>query len=86
MAEAGWRGVEVLTWHALLAPAGTPAAIVNRLQAEIARGLSAPETKDKLAKIGVEVVASTPAELDQFMRTDMTRWEKVVRAAGIKLD
>jgi tripartite-type tricarboxylate transporter receptor subunit TctC len=86
MEEAGWKGVEVVTWHALLAPAGTPAAIVSRLQAEIARSLSAPDMKDKLAKIGVEVVAGTPAELAAFLRADMARWEKVVRMAGIRLD
>jgi tripartite-type tricarboxylate transporter receptor subunit TctC len=74
MAEAGWKGIEVLTWHALLAPAGTPAAIVDKLQAEIQRGLLAPSSKDKLAGDGVEVVASTPAELEAFMRSDMAKW------------
>lgn len=86
MAEAGWQGIEVLTWHALLAPAGTPPAIVDKLQTEIQRGLSAPATKHKLAQDGIDIVASTSAELEAFMRTDMTRWGEVIRAAGIRAD
>jgi tripartite-type tricarboxylate transporter receptor subunit TctC len=86
MAEAGWRGIEVLTWHALLAPAGTPAAIVERLQAEIQRGLLAPASKDKLAADGVELVAGTPAELDAFMRADMAKWGAVIKTAHIRAD
>ncbi len=86
MAEAGWKGIEVLTWHALLAPAGTPSAIVERLQTEIRRGLLAPASKDKLARDGVEVVASTPAELESFMRADMAKWSAVIKTAGIRAD
>jgi tripartite-type tricarboxylate transporter receptor subunit TctC len=86
MAESGWNGVEVITWHALLAPAGTPAAIVNRLQSVIARGLQVPALKDKLAANGVEIAAGPPAELDAFLRADLARWEKVVRAAQIRPD
>ncbi len=86
MEEAGWKGIEVLTWHGLIAPAGTPAAIVERLQAEIQRGLLAPALKDKLAGDGVEAVASTSAELDAFMRADMAKWGKVIKAAGIRPD
>ena len=86
MADAGWKGIEILTWHALLAPARTPPAIVERLQTEIQRGLLIPAAKDKLAADGVDVVASTPAELEAFMRSDMTKWGAVIKAAGIKPD
>jgi tripartite-type tricarboxylate transporter receptor subunit TctC len=82
--ESGWKGIEVLTWHALLAPAGTPPEIVNRLQAEIRRGLMAQ--KEKLAKDGVDVVAGSPAELDAFMRADMAKWQTVIQTANIRLD
>jgi tripartite-type tricarboxylate transporter receptor subunit TctC len=84
--ESGWRGIEVLTWHALLAPAGTPPEIVGRLQAEIRRGLTAPAQQEKLAKDGVEVVAGTPGELDAFLRADIAKWQKVIQAAHIQLD
>ena len=86
MAEAGWQGIEILSWHGLIAPAGTLPAITERLQTEIQRGLLAPATKDKLAKDGVDVVASTPAELETFMRADMSKWRAVIRTAGIRPD
>lgn len=86
LAEAGWKGIEVLTWHALLAPAGTSPAIVDRLQSEIQRGLLATASRDKLTGDGVEVVASTPAELDAFMRADMARWGAVIKTARIRPD
>ena len=86
MAEAGWKGIEVLTWHALLAPAGTPAAIVERLQTEIQRGLLAPASKEKMAADGVELVAGTPGALDAFIKADMTKWGGVIKTAKIRPD
>jgi tripartite-type tricarboxylate transporter receptor subunit TctC len=84
--EAGWKGIEVMSWHALLAPAGTPVGIVDRLQSEISRGLLAPPFKDKVAKDGIDMVAGTPAELAAFMRDDMAKWKAVIQAARIRLD
>ena len=84
--ESGYKGIVVRTWHALLAPAGTPTAIVQQLQNETRRGLLAPALKEKFARDGVEVVASTPAELDAFMRADLEKWKKVVQTAKIRAD
>jgi tripartite-type tricarboxylate transporter receptor subunit TctC len=86
MAEAGWQGIEIVTWHALLAPARTPPAVVERLQVEIQRGLLAPAAKEKLAADGVEIVAGTPAELETFMRADMAKWGAVIKTVGIRPD
>jgi tripartite-type tricarboxylate transporter receptor subunit TctC len=86
MAEAGWKGVEILTWHALLAPAGTPGVIVERLQTEIQRGLAAPSSKEKLAKDGIEVVASAPVDLEALLHADMAKWAAVIKTAGIRPD
>lgn len=86
LAESGWKGIEILTWHALIAPAGTPASITNRLQSEVSRGLLAPALKDKLARDGIEVAAGSAADLDTFLRTDITRWQQVIQTAKIKLD
>ncbi|MGZ5257773.1 MAG: Bug family tripartite tricarboxylate transporter substrate binding protein [Burkholderiales bacterium] len=84
--ESGYKGILVRTWHALLAPAATPPALVEQLQRELRRGLLAPALKEKLAKDGIEVVASTPAELDAFMRADIVKWTNVVQAAHIRAD
>lgn len=86
MDESGWKGIEVLTWHGLLAPAGTPARLVGQLQAEVRRAMTEPAFKDKLARDGVNVVASAPAELGAFLRSDVAKWRKVVHAANIRLD
>lgn len=84
--ESGYKDIVVLTWHALLAPAGTPTPIVQQLYNETKRGLLAPALREKFAKDGVEFVASTPAELDAFMRADLAKWRKVVQAAKIRAD
>jgi tripartite-type tricarboxylate transporter receptor subunit TctC len=84
--ESGWKGIEVLTWHALLAPAGTPPEIVNRLQSAVQKAFTAPVQKEKFAKDGVEIAASTPADLDAFLRADIAKWQKVIRNANIRLD
>jgi len=84
--ELGFKGMEVLTWHALLAPAGTSKAITDRLQAETRRGLTAPALREKLQRDGVDVVAGTPAELEAFMRADIDKWRKVIQTAKIRLD
>jgi tripartite-type tricarboxylate transporter receptor subunit TctC len=86
MAESGYPGTVVLSWHALLAPAGTPQNIVERLSNEVRRGLLAPELREKLAKDGVDAVASTPAELEAFMRADIAKWKNVVQTARIRVD
>ena len=72
--------------HGLLAPAATSAALADQLQGEVRRTLAAPAMKDKLAKDGIDVVASMPAELDAFMRADIEKWKKVITAAKIRLD
>ncbi|MEQ1776586.1 MAG: tripartite tricarboxylate transporter substrate binding protein [Burkholderiales bacterium] len=84
MDELGYKGLEVLTWHALLAPAGFSKALVERIQSEIRRTLLAPAMKDKLARDGVDAIASTPAELDTFMRGDIEKWRKVIQTAKIR--
>jgi tripartite-type tricarboxylate transporter receptor subunit TctC len=86
MQESGFEAIIVLTWHALLAPAATPQAIVEQLGSETRRGLLAAAQKEKLAKDGIEAVASTPAELDAFMRADMAKWKNVVQTARIRAD
>ena len=84
--ESGWKGIDMRTWHGLLGPAGLSADIVGRLHGAISRGMHAPEFRDKLARDGVDVVANSPAEFDAFIRSEIPRWAKVIRAVGVKLD
>jgi tripartite-type tricarboxylate transporter receptor subunit TctC len=86
MAENGYPDVEVSVWNAFLAPAGTPAAIVQRLNAEIVKAARGPEVKDRLAAEGTEAVAGTPEQLTALLRTDTAKWAKVVRIANIPVE
>ncbi len=86
MQEAGVRNYQGSVWLALLAPAGTPPAIVTKLNTEIGKILNSAETKKSLFDAGVEVAHSGPEALSKLMVEDMERWGKVVKEAGIKID
>jgi tripartite-type tricarboxylate transporter receptor subunit TctC len=86
MQEAGVAGYDATVWLALLAPAGTPANIVNRLNSDIAKIMNTPETKKAMFDAGVEVSLSTPEAMSQLMVSEMDKWGKVVKEAGIKLE
>ena len=83
-AEAGLAGVEVGSGVGLVAPAGTPADIVDKLNREIAKIIATPGFHERMAAIGVDVVGTTPAEYARMIREDYEKWGKVVQAAGIK--
>jgi len=86
VAELGYPQLESLAWIGLLAPAGTPAEIVNRLQGEGAKAMRAPETRELLGKQGFDVVAGTPAEFSAWIRAEQAKWSKVIRASGATAD
>jgi len=86
MQEAGVAGFDATIWLALLAPAGTPASIVNRLNSDVAKIMNTPETQKAMFDAGVEVSLSTPAAMSQLMVSEMEKWGKVVKEAGIKLE
>ena len=86
IAEAGLPGFETGSWQGVLAPAGTPRPIVDKLNAEITRILGTPEMKEQLAAQGTEVRAGTPEAMASFMRTEIARWAKVVKQAGVKVE
>ena len=85
IAEAGMPGFEAVSWYALMAPAGTPDAIVAKLRAGVLRAINAPEAKAALAAQGARPVGNTPAELSAVIAADTARWAKVIRDADIKL-
>jgi tripartite-type tricarboxylate transporter receptor subunit TctC len=77
-------GYELDPWLGLFVPAKVPLETVNRIQAQAARILNAPETKAKLAAQGIEVATSTPSEFARFVREDNARWGRVIRETGIR--
>ena len=86
MAEAGLPGFEAGTWTALLAPAGTSPDIVTRLNRELANIVRAPDVRDRLAAQGFDAVSSTPAEFAAYLRSEIAKWGKVVKATGVRVD
>lgn len=84
--ESGYKGIEIVTWHGLLGPAGMPAALVNRIQSEARKGMLAPELQQKLVSGGIEVVAGAPAEFEAFLRRDVERWKPVIARAKVRVD
>ncbi len=83
MSEQGYAGIETTAWNGVLAPARTPGALIQRLNADIVRILSTPDVRQKFDAQGAEASPSTPAEFGLFIREEIDKWGKVVRAAGL---
>ena len=75
-------GFEAATWYGVLAPAGTPAAIVSRLHSDMAGVLQQPDVKSYVTESGFEVIANKPEEFAAVIARDMQKWGKVIRALG----
>ncbi len=86
ISEAGVAGYAASGWYGLMVPAATPAEIVARLHAESAKVLRMPDVVERLAGQGAEPVGNTPAEFSVFIRTEIDKWGKLVRTAGMKAD
>ncbi|WP_341890129.1 tripartite tricarboxylate transporter substrate binding protein [Variovorax sp. YR752] len=84
--EQGFAGFTGSTWAGMLAPAGTPREIVKRMSEEVARIIKSDETRAKLDAMGTIPAGSTPEEFDAFIASETTKWGKVIRTAGVKLD
>ena len=86
VAESGLPGFEASNWFGLMAPAGTPPEIVNRLNAETTKALAAPEVREKLAALGFEIQSSTPQEFTTLLRSETEKWAKVVKVSGARAE
>jgi tripartite-type tricarboxylate transporter receptor subunit TctC len=84
--ESGFPGFDVNTWDCLVAPAGTPKAVIARIQSETVKVLRMPDTRELIIKMGYEPTGTTPEELAAFLRTETELWAKVIRNANIRLD
>jgi tripartite-type tricarboxylate transporter receptor subunit TctC len=86
IAEAALPGFEVPLWYSILAPAGTPRDVINRLSADIARTLALPDVRERLAAQGFEVSYLNADQMGELIRRDIARWQKSVRDIGLKVD
>ena len=84
VAEAGLPGYAASGWYGLLAPAGTPTAVITRLHAETAKALRLPDVSERLSSQGAEPVGSTPEELTRFIRSEIEKWSGLVKVARMK--
>lgn len=84
IAESGFPGFEATAWYGVLAPAKTPKPIVTRLHAEIVKVLQLPDVKERLGNLGFEIVGSTPEQFAAYIKSEISKWEKVVKTSGAK--
>ena len=84
--ESGLDGMVVNSWTGILAPKGTPRAIVERLQREIAAVLAEPDVRERYAVLGIEPVGNTPDEYTAQIRADLAQWGPIVKRAGIRIE
>jgi len=86
VAESGLPGFEVSVWFGVLAPAGTPRDIVNKLNGAIVKSLQTPDVHERLASQGAEAIGNTPEQFTAQMQRDLVKWAKVVKDSGAKLE
>lgn len=84
--ESGYKGFDARTWFGLLAPAGTPAAVIAKLNAEVNKVLKMPEVREKIRVEGGDTLGGTPAEFASMIKSEHVRWGKVVKESGAKID
>jgi tripartite-type tricarboxylate transporter receptor subunit TctC len=86
IAESGFPGFEATTWHALVAPAGTPKDVIAALHQATAATVNDPAVRKALTDLGVDVVGGTPEELRAYLKSEIPKWAAVVKASGAKVD
>ena len=86
MIESGMKGYELYVWMGMLAPKGTPAAVVDKLHREFVTALRAPAVKTYMDNAAVEPGGSSPAEFGAFFREEKARWAKIIKEIGARVD
>lgn len=84
VAEAGYRGFEVTSWYAIFGPAGMPREVTAKLSGEIHKAVTQTDLRDRLQGLGTTPIGSTPEVLAAHVRSELERWSRVVKTAGIK--
>ncbi len=86
VAESGYPGFDAVAWIGLVAPAGTPQAIVNKLNAEVVKALKMPDIRERFLALGTHPVGNSPEEFGSYMKSEIAKWGKVVKSSGAKVD
>jgi tripartite-type tricarboxylate transporter receptor subunit TctC len=86
VAESGLPGFDVFSWYGTFAPAGTPKAVVERLNSEFSKIVQMQDVRSKLGGLGLEVKRGTPQEFERFLKADFELWDKIIRGIGIRVD
>ena len=86
MQESGVKGYESYTWYGMLAPKATPRTVIMKLNAETVAILQIPEVRERLLADGAEPVGNTPEQFGAFIKSEIEKWGKVIKAAGLKAE
>ena len=86
IAEAGVSGFEYMTWYGMLVPTGTPTLIVERIQADTARIIQAPSVRIRFSAQGLDVYGNSPSEFQAYLNAELAKWDRVIRATGVRID
>ena len=86
VAESGIPSFQASLWAGVLAPAKTPKALVDKIQSDIKQAMNTPEVREKMNKLGIDMINSSPEDFDQFMKSELTKWTSVAKQAQIKSD
>ena len=86
IAEAGVAGYEAIEWNGVVAPAGTPQAVIARLHQALAKALALSEVRERILALGADPVGSSPDEFGAFIRKEIATWSKVIREVGITVE
>ncbi len=86
MSESGYVTYDVLSWNAMFAPAGTSLGIINKLNSELTKVIQLPDIKEKLSNLGLEATTTTPDHLTNLIKSEMEKWDRVIKASGISIE
>ena len=86
IAESGLPGFDISSWAGLMAPAGTPKAVVQKLNAATVKALASPDMRERLASEGAEPVGNSPEQFAAFVKAELTKWARAIKQAGAQID
>mgnify|MGYP000662704588 CR=1 FL=1 len=84
--ESGLPGFEAVSWLSLLVPTGTPQPIIEKINRDVTAVLALPDVRERLAATGAELTPTNPAELEAFIRTELTKWARAVKTSGAQAE